>query len=190
MSLQTRNWAYVITLTLLQFLQSNVNSVWQGSYRTWKSLNVLEFENKNSRPWMSLKFVFFEICLTFKNTHCVELNLHVHIWQSCLKLIEVAFWTIECHFLLISNGLKPFCSPWISWNMPLKNVLEFDSSWHVLYKPWFGSHLSHVTSKQDWIDLSPYNQNFDLGKSRQIFHHSLKEHDKISNIAKFRCEML
>ena len=40
------------------------------------------------------------------------------------------------------------------------------------------------------IDLSPYNQNFDLGKSRQIFHHSLKEHDKISNIAKFRCEML
>ena len=40
------------------------------------------------------------------------------------------------------------------------------------------------------IDLSPYNQNFDLGKSRQIIHHSLKEHDKISNIAKFRCEML
>ena len=40
------------------------------------------------------------------------------------------------------------------------------------------------------IDLSPYNQNFDLGKSRQIFHHSLKEHHKISNIPKFRCEML
>jgi hypothetical protein len=40
------------------------------------------------------------------------------------------------------------------------------------------------------IDLSSYNQNFDLGKSRQIFHHSLKEHDNISNIAKFRCEML
>jgi hypothetical protein len=35
-----------------------------------------------------------------------------------------------------------------------------------------------------------YNQNFDLGKSRQIFHHSLKEHHKISNIPKFRCEML
>ena len=42
----------------------------------------------------------------------------------------------------------------------------------------------------DTIDLSPYNQNFDLGKSRQIFHHSLKEHHKISNIPKFRCEML
>ena len=40
------------------------------------------------------------------------------------------------------------------------------------------------------IDLSPYNQNFDLGKSRQIFHHSLKEHQQISNIPKFRCEML
>ena len=36
----------------------------------------------------------------------------------------------------------------------------------------------------------PYNeQNFDLDKSRQTFHHSLKEHHKISNIPKFRCEM-
>jgi hypothetical protein len=32
--------------------------------------------------------------------------------------------------------------------------------------------------------------NFDLHKSRQKFHHSLKEHHKISNIPKFRCEML
>ena len=34
------------------------------------------------------------------------------------------------------------------------------------------------------------NQNFDLNKSRQNFHHSLKslkEHHKISNIPKFRC---
>ena len=37
----------------------------------------------------------------------------------------------------------------------------------------------------------PYNeQNFDLDKSRQKFHHSLKEYHKISNIPKFRCEML
>ena len=27
-----------------------------------------------------------------------------------------------------------------------------------------------------------------LNKSRQTFHHSLKEHHKISNIPKFRCE--
>jgi hypothetical protein len=31
---------------------------------------------------------------------------------------------------------------------------------------------------------------FDLDKSGQQFHHSLKEHHKISNIPKFRCEML
>jgi hypothetical protein len=35
-----------------------------------------------------------------------------------------------------------------------------------------------------------FNQNFELNKSRQQFHHSLKEHHKISNIPKFRCEML
>jgi hypothetical protein len=29
-----------------------------------------------------------------------------------------------------------------------------------------------------------------LDKSRQKFHHSLNEHQKISNIPKFRCEML
>ena len=37
---------------------------------------------------------------------------------------------------------------------------------------------------------SPINQNFELNKSRQKFHHSLKEHHKISNIPKFRCKML
>jgi hypothetical protein len=35
-----------------------------------------------------------------------------------------------------------------------------------------------------------YRLNFDLDKCRQNFHHSLKEHHKISNIPKFRCEML
>ena len=40
------------------------------------------------------------------------------------------------------------------------------------------------------MDLFPNEQNFDLDKSRQNFHHSLKEHHKISNILKFRCEML
>jgi hypothetical protein len=40
------------------------------------------------------------------------------------------------------------------------------------------------------MDLSPYNWNFDPDKSRHKFHHSLKEHHKISNIPKFRCEML
>ena len=40
------------------------------------------------------------------------------------------------------------------------------------------------------MDLFPNEQNFDLDKSRQKFHHSLKEHCKSSNIPKFRCEML
>jgi hypothetical protein len=40
------------------------------------------------------------------------------------------------------------------------------------------------------MDHSPINQNFELNKSRQKFHHSLKGHHKISNIPKFRCKML
>jgi hypothetical protein len=40
------------------------------------------------------------------------------------------------------------------------------------------------------IDLSPFKWNFDLDMPGQKFHHSLKEHHKISNIPKFRCEML
>jgi hypothetical protein len=39
------------------------------------------------------------------------------------------------------------------------------------------------------MDLFYYRLNFDLNMSRQKFHHSLKEHHKISNIPKFRCEM-
>jgi hypothetical protein len=40
------------------------------------------------------------------------------------------------------------------------------------------------------VDLSPYEWNFDLDKPGQKFHLSLKEHHKISNIPKFRYEML
>ena len=40
------------------------------------------------------------------------------------------------------------------------------------------------------MDHLHHRLNFDLNKSRQKFHHSLKEHHKISNIPKFRCEML
>ena len=36
----------------------------------------------------------------------------------------------------------------------------------------------------------PINQNFELNKSRQKFHHSLKDHHKISNIPEFRCKTL
>ena len=40
------------------------------------------------------------------------------------------------------------------------------------------------------MDHLHYRLNFDLNKSRQKFHHSLKEHHKIRNIPKFLCEML
>ena len=40
------------------------------------------------------------------------------------------------------------------------------------------------------MDHLHYRLNFDLNTYRQKFHHSLKEHRKISNIPKFRCEML
>jgi hypothetical protein len=40
------------------------------------------------------------------------------------------------------------------------------------------------------MHLLPNEQNFDLDKSRHKFHHSLKERHKISNIPRFRCEML
>ena len=40
------------------------------------------------------------------------------------------------------------------------------------------------------IDHLRNRQKFDLNKSRQKSHHSLKEHHKISNIPKFHCEML
>ena len=34
------------------------------------------------------------------------------------------------------------------------------------------------------MDLLPNEQNFDLDTFRQKFHHSLKEHHKISNISR------
>jgi hypothetical protein len=58
-----------------------------------------------------------------QNGHFVELILHVHIWQSCLKLIKVAFWKIQRQILLISNPFSSVFSPWIYWYMDL-NVLE------------------------------------------------------------------
>ena len=51
----------------------------------------------------------------------------------------------------------------------------------LLFKDRFQSNL---------MDHLHYRLNFDLNKSRQKFHHSLKERHKISNIPKFRCEML
>jgi hypothetical protein len=53
-----------------------------------------------------------------------------------------------------------------------------------------GVYTTVIKVKTLTMDHSPINQNFDLNKSKQNFHHSMKEHHKISNIPKFRCEML
>jgi hypothetical protein len=53
------------------------------------------------------------------------------------------------------------------------------------------AHIVHLTIVSDNFNGPvPYEQTFDLDKSKQKFHHSLKEHHKIGNIPKFRCEML
>jgi hypothetical protein len=49
---------------------------------------------------------------------------------------------------------------------------------------------AYICGEETVMDHLHYRLNFDLNKSRQKFHHSLKEHHKISNIPKFRCEML
>jgi hypothetical protein len=47
-----------------------------------------------------------------------------------------------------------------------------------------------LEQRKEAMDQSPINQNFELNKSRQKFHHSLKEHHKISSIPKFRFKMM
>jgi hypothetical protein len=54
----------------------------------------------------------------------------------------------------------------------------------MLVKPNYAENYASI------MDLFPNEQIFYLDKSRQKFHHSLKEHHRISNIPKFRCEML
>ena len=56
------------------------------------------------------------------------------------------------------------------------------------------TYLPQLSQASDKVarggDYLHYRLNFDLDKARQKFHHSLKERHKISNIPKFRCEML
>jgi hypothetical protein len=60
----------------------------------------------------------------------------------------------------------------------------------VLWRYSFSDPQLRVGTARSTMDLFPNEQNFDPDKSRQKFYHSLKEHHKISNIPKFRCEML
>ena len=76
----------------------------QGSYKTWKALNILEFVKKYLKV-----FGYFLKLFDIQNGRFVELILHVHIWPNCLKLI----WKIQCQILLISNPFSSVFSPWM-----------------------------------------------------------------------------
>ena len=47
-----------------------------------------------------------------------------------------------------------------------------------------------VSSKNVVMDRLPYGQKFLNDRNSKICYHSLKDHPKVSKIAKFRCEML
>jgi hypothetical protein len=114
----------------------------QGSYKTWKSLtlNVLEFENKHSRPWMSLnlwrsKFFllwFLDIfwnCLTFKTD--ILLN-----W-FCMFISDKAVWnSLKLRFEQLNVRFYWFLTPFLQYL-----VLEFADTW-----PW-------MSLKSPWIWL-------------------------------------
>ena len=45
-------------------------------------------------------------------------------------------------------------------------------------------------SEELGMDLSPFRQNLEKLRTRQIFYHSLKEHPLFSKFAKFGCKIL
>ena len=110
----------------------------QGSKCPWMSLNLktkiqgLEclgiYKEIRGSPWFLLvQFGYFLKLFDSQNRHFVELTLHVHIWQSCLKFIKVAFWQFQRHILLISNAFSSVFSPWICW---------YTWPWMPLESPW------------------------------------------------------
>ena len=70
-----------------------------------------------------------------------------------------------------------------------RNVKKCKSGSNIANHAWANDHRIDFKNGKV-IDHLRNRLNFDLNKSRQKFHHSLKEHHKISNIPKFRCKML
>jgi hypothetical protein len=119
------------------FTLSNARWFYQGSYKTWMSLNLKTKIQGLECPWickevlesplifLALVFGYFLKLFDIQNGHFIELILYIYFWQSCLKLIKVAFWTIQRQIVLISN---PFCQylvlgivdtwPWMSLKSP------------------------------------------------------------------------
>jgi hypothetical protein len=62
-------------------------------------------------------------------------------------------------------------------------MMQFLDRIYFVTKPGCKTFSESPNQSQNTIgDQSPINQNFDLNKSKQKFYHSLKEHNKISNI--------
>jgi hypothetical protein len=75
----------------------------------------------------------------------------------------------------------------------LQTLCFFRLQWHEHFWPFIYNTIATLPYCVilNTMDLFHNEQNFDLDKSRQTFrHHGLKEHNEISNIPKFRCEML
>jgi hypothetical protein len=64
------------------------------------------------------------------------------------------------------------------------------SCYHLVTRLMTVTDLLQVVPRVKFWSEWNFEWNFDRDKSGQKFHHSLKEHHKISNIPKFRCEML
>jgi hypothetical protein len=129
------------------------------------------------------------------------------VWKTCIVLISTTY--LKKTFL--SWDMNDFIRFWL-FNFEVFNILVITDHFihsvaacrvvtiNILHRKTSQLKDLHMhrlifrtqtTTMTDFtIDLSPFEWNFDLDKSGQKFHHSLKEHHKISNIPKFRCEML
>jgi hypothetical protein len=95
---------------------------------------------------------------------------------------------LVCIVLLLYERVETIV--WVTATMIQLEILKKNIL--ILRSPKLGHTISDQFETYWWnsMDLFPNEQNFDLDKSIQKFYHSLKEHHKISNIPKFRCEML
>jgi hypothetical protein len=93
--------------------------IWKQKF---KALYVLEFVKKYWKA-LALVYGYFLKLFDIQNGHFVELILHVHLWQSCLKLIKVtSHWT--SHFTDFYNPFSSVFSPcgYMALNVLKKSV--------------------------------------------------------------------
>jgi hypothetical protein len=110
-------------------------------------------------------------------------------WKFYTFILNLVWWWFCNKIEILLTHFLVWLIFWVSRCLSSDYVLYYinqDSCEKCNYRPSAGIEPAHSA-----IDLSPFEWNFDLDKSGQKFHHSLKEHHKISNIsfvAKF-CKM-